>query len=102
MKSDMRLTLNRYAGPMRKSIGRTLRVTMLITVAFILKVLNSCIHPVRDFDCSFNRITIRNLDNSGIYAPETDRDIMYTSAVAIIFAAVIHPVQRVNHSFNTC
>lgn len=97
MKSDMRLTVNRYAGPMRKSIGRTLRVTMLITVAFILKLLSSCLDHVWDYDFSFNRITIKNLDNSGIYAPETDRNIMYTSAVAITFAAVIHPVQRVNH-----
>ncbi len=66
----------------RKGSGRIPKVTLLITLAFILKAVSSCVNPVWDFDFSFNKVTVKNLDNSGIYSIETDRDTMYAAAVA--------------------
>ncbi len=87
MRSDMRLRADSSANDITICSGRIRRVTLLILSVFILKVVTSCIDPVWDFDFSFNKITVRNLDNSGIYPTETDSDIMYARAVA--FAVTI-------------
>lgn len=78
----MRLRSYSGASGMKNISGRTLRVTLLISLAFLLKTVSSCINPVWDFDFSFNRITVDNLDNSGIYPVEVGRDTMYAAAVA--------------------
>lgn len=67
---------------MRINSGRTPRVTLLISLAFMLRVVSSCIDPVWDFDFNFNKITVGNLDNSGIYWTDTDDNTMYSAAVA--------------------
>lgn len=68
---------------MKISSGRALRVTLVISLAFILKVVTSCIDPAEwDHEFSFNKITVKNLDNSGIYPTETESDIMHARAVA--------------------
>lgn len=65
-----------------KGSGRIPKVTLLITLAFILKALSGCFDPVWDFDFSFNKITVKNLDNSGIYTMDSNWDTMYAAAVA--------------------
>lgn len=82
MKIYMNPRANRFASTIRISSGRTPRVTLLISLAFMLKTVIGCIDPVWDFDFSFNKITVGNLDNSGIYATETDGNTMYATAVA--------------------
>jgi hypothetical protein len=67
---------------MRISTDRTTRITVLISLAFLLKAVSSCIQPVFDFDFDFNKITVTNLDNSDVYVMRNDRDTMYSSAIA--------------------
>ncbi len=83
MKIDLKHRADRFAGAPGTSSGRTVRVILLISLGFILKAATSCIDPAEwDFELSFNKITITNLDNSGVYPTETDSDIMYATAVA--------------------
>jgi hypothetical protein len=83
MRIDIRHQAGGFAGALRIYSGRTMKVTLLLSVIFILKTITSCIDPAEwDFELSFNKITITNLDNSGIYPTETNSDIMYAPAVA--------------------
>jgi len=83
MRINIRHREDRFAGALRISSGRTVRVILLISLGFILKTATSCIDPAEwDHEFSFNKITVKNLDNSGIYPTETDSDIMYATAVA--------------------
>lgn len=61
---------------------RPLRILVLISLAFILKVVSSCVRPSFDFEFDFSKITVTNLDNSDIYAMRSDRDTMYSEALA--------------------
>mgnify|MGYP001174188752 FL=1 len=67
---------------MRISTDRTTRITVLISLAFVLKAVSSCIQPVFDFNFDFNKIAVTNLDNSAVYVMQNYRDTMYSSAIA--------------------
>lgn len=62
--------------------GRASRITVIISLAFVLKAVSSCIQPVFDFDFDFKKITVANLDNSEVYVMLNKRDTMYSAAVA--------------------
>ncbi len=82
MQADKKLRAKQFIRPAKFSPGRPLRVVLLISLAFILKTAVGCVDPFWDFDFSFNRITVGNLDNTGIYPAETGDNTMYSAAVA--------------------
>ncbi len=82
MQADKKLRAKQFIRPAKFSTGRPLRVMLLISLAFILKTVVGCVDPFWDFDFSFNRITVGNLDNTGIYPAETGDNTMYSAAVA--------------------
>lgn len=61
---------------------RPLRITVLVSLVFMLKVVSSCVVPIIDIEFDFRKITVMNLDNSEIYAMRSDGDIMYSKALA--------------------
>ncbi len=61
---------------------RPARIIIIISLAFLLKAISSCVQPVYDFDFDFESITVSNLDNSEVYVMRSDRDTMYSAAVA--------------------
>lgn len=67
---------------MKNNPGRAARITVLISLAFVLKTVSSCVQPVFDFDFDFNKITITNLDNTEVYVIRNDGENMYSAAVA--------------------
>jgi len=82
MQADKKLRAKQFIRPAKFSTGRPLRVMLLISLAFILKTVVGCVDPFWDFDFSFNKITVGNLDNTGIYPAETGDNTMYSAAVA--------------------